>query len=67
MNAQCTPADPPLCSCLPGYTGEASAGCTDIDECTVSNPCAATARCVNEKGGVKCVCPKGMFIGFDIP
>jgi len=30
-------------------------GCTDIDECAVSRPCAGNKFCVNTEGAYKCV------------
>lgn len=59
MNAKCSPTDPPQCLCLAGFKGDPQQGCVDVNECA-SNPCAYAARCVNEKGGYKCVCPYGM-------
>lgn len=59
INAKCTPSDPPQCMCESGYKGDPFQGCTDEDECA-NAPCAYGAQCINEKGGYKCVCPKGM-------
>lgn len=59
INAKCTPSDPPKCMCQTGYKGDPLHGCVDIDEC-IDNPCAYGAHCLNEKGGYKCVCARGM-------
>lgn len=59
INAKCTPSDPPKCMCETGYKGDPLHGCVDIDECS-DNPCGYAAHCLNEKGGYKCVCPRGM-------
>jgi hypothetical protein len=45
--------------CQTGYKGDPLHGCVDIDEC-IDNPCAYGAHCLNEKGGYKCVCARGM-------
>lgn len=59
INAKCTPSDPPKCMCETGFKGDPLLGCTDVDEC-VDAPCAYGAHCLNEKGGYRCICPKGM-------
>ncbi|MGB0592527.1 MAG: EGF domain-containing protein [Myxococcota bacterium] len=49
-----------LCECLEGYTGDAVAGCTDIDECALEQgPCDPLAACTNTSGGFVCECPLG--------
>lgn len=58
INAKCTPTDPPQCMCEAGHTGDPLQGCVDDDECA-NAPCAYGAHCVNQKGGYKCICPKG--------
>jgi len=45
--------------CQTGYKGDPLHGCVDIDEC-IDNPCAYGAHCLNEKGGYKCMCARGM-------
>jgi hypothetical protein len=47
-----------VCSCQPGYTGEAKTGCQLIDHCAVT-PCAPGARCENSRGSYKCYCQSG--------
>lgn len=59
INAKCTPSDPPKCLCEAGFEGDPLQGCSDVNECA-NNPCAYGAHCLNEKGGYRCVCPKGM-------
>ncbi|CAH1986493.1 unnamed protein product [Acanthoscelides obtectus] len=59
LNAKCTPSDPPKCVCETGFKGDPLQGCEDVDECSES-PCAYGAHCLNQRGGYKCVCPKGM-------
>lgn len=59
INAKCTPTDPPQCMCEAGHTGDPLQGCVDDDECAHA-PCAYGAHCINQKGGYKCVCPKGL-------
>lgn len=58
INAKCTPSDPPQCLCEVGYKGDPLRGCVPANECD-NLPCAYGAQCINEKGGYKCVCPKG--------
>lgn len=60
INAKCTPSDPPQCMCEVGYRGDPLRGCTSENECA-NSPCAYGAQCINEKGGYKCVCPKGQI------
>lgn len=59
INAKCSPTDPPQCMCEAGFKGDPLAGCVSTDECNHA-PCAYGAQCVSQKGGYKCVCPKGM-------
>ena len=50
------------CKCLPGYTGDASKGCFDINECkSIDNVCADYdySHCVNLKGSYTCQCDGG--------
>ena len=46
--------------CEPGFTGSAAAGCTDVNECTVSNGgCHRLTACQNTPGSRTCGgCPK---------
>lgn len=46
------------CLCSAGYTGTIT-GCTDIDECNQTQPCAKGAACHNTAGGYTCQCPRG--------
>lgn len=59
INAKCSPTDPPQCMCEAGFKGDPLQGCISTDECA-NAPCAYGAQCVTQKGGYKCVCPKGM-------
>lgn len=54
-NATCTDLPPPAlddangrtCACNPGFTGDATLGCTDIDECAVDNGgCTSSASTI---------------------
>lgn len=47
-----------VCSCQPGYTGEATVGCRQIDRC-VEKPCAPGSICENSRGSFKCHCQPG--------
>lgn len=46
--------------CEPGFTGSAAAGCTDVNECAVSNGgCHRLTACQNTPGSRTCAsCPK---------
>ncbi|HMI93067.1 MAG TPA: hypothetical protein VK509_16970, partial [Polyangiales bacterium] len=47
-------------SCPPGFTGNGSTGCVDVDECALgTHDCAATATCSDHDGGFACTCPAG--------
>src|SRR5207245_5944561 len=52
----------PQCACQQGYHGlpeQETAGCLDIDECSISTPCGKDALCRNSPGGFLCECPAG--------
>lgn len=47
--------DASRCQCLPGYEGDAVAGCTDSDECQASTTaCASNQICTNTVGSHEC-------------
>lgn len=54
-----------VCTCPKGYTGNGKTaaaggnGCTDIDECSGTNPCGA-GTCVNTPGSYTCTCGTGL-------
>ncbi|XP_026193637.1 fibrillin-1, partial [Cyclospora cayetanensis] len=53
-----------VCTCMAGYEGDGTAEgqCTDIDECTRENDCAATEDggvCGNTVGSYVCTCMEG--------
>lgn len=47
-----------VCYCQPGYTGDPSKGCTEMNWCS-SNPCGDGAECKNLKNTAVCSCPPG--------
>ncbi|CAG5108086.1 Oidioi.mRNA.OKI2018_I69.chr1.g3626.t2.cds [Oikopleura dioica] len=47
------------CECLPGYYGDGTSSCADVDECVQDNPCSDNAICTNTVGSVTCECKKG--------
>lgn len=51
-----------VCKCQPGFTGNATIACTDIDECLEDGFCGQNALCINTPGSYSCQCPDG-FIG----
>lgn len=61
LNAQCRVLErKPLCSCPPGYIGNAQVECkqTGNEEC-LKNPCGINARCRDIPGGYECSCDQG--------
>ena len=52
----CTGSGPKSCvSCKGGYTMHTEHGCSDIDECVESKPCAGNKFCVNTEGSFRCM------------
>lgn len=47
------------CQCPPGYTGNPSQLCSDIDECSLPGSCGIGAICKNLPGHHTCECPPG--------
>ncbi len=49
-----------LCQCLPGFRGDGSKNCTNIDECQ-ENPdiCDESATCTDTQGSYVCQCVNG--------
>ena len=60
------------CTCKSGYEGtDATASCTDINECTTENwrfehKCIGEAECANKPGSYNCICPDG-YTGDGMP
>ena len=52
------------CQCNKGFngTGIGDRGCSDIDECTIDQPCENDSKCNNTRGSFNCFCQCG-FIG----
>ncbi len=48
----------PICTCDAGYSGDGTTSCTDVDECTPSDPCGM-GMCVNAPGSYSCSCDPG--------
>jgi hypothetical protein len=51
-----------VCTCPSGYTGDGKktgTGCTDINECSPTNPCGANSTCTNTPGSYTCGCAAG--------
>ncbi|MET0389324.1 MAG: EGF domain-containing protein [Polyangiales bacterium] len=49
------------CACAPGFSGDPSSGCTDVDECAGDNECdSAKSTCLNTPGGYTCTCKEGL-------
>ncbi|XP_041071625.1 uncharacterized protein LOC121293089 isoform X4 [Carcharodon carcharias] len=59
-NASCTQQDGSFrCSCVTGYTWNASV-CTDVNECqSGSHDCHSSASCFNSPSSFQCVCKAG--------
>jgi hypothetical protein len=49
------------CECAPGFNGDPTAGCQDINECTMGAQLCdpATSRCLNTAGSYMCECMTG--------
>lgn len=48
------------CECAPGFRGDPSSGCEDIDECEDAGRCEdKNSRCVNAPGSYVCACADG--------
>lgn len=48
-----------VCRCMPGFTGNATESCTDINECLEENICGRNAVCENVPGSYSCQCLDG--------
>ena len=54
--SHCTGAGAKACvACRSGYKMDTEHGCTDIDECAVSQPCSGNKFCVNTEGTYQCM------------
>jgi len=52
----CNGSGPKACAkCAQGYQRDTEHGCTDLDECVVSRPCAGNKFCVNTEGSFRCM------------
>lgn len=63
-NTLCDVQSTEACSCQPGYTTYTSAyvaPCIDVNECE-GMPCGKNERCVNRRGGYRCLCKTGYFL-----
>ena len=48
------------CVCAPGFTGNPSTGCFDVDECASNRlTCGREAQCLNKLGSYECKCYNG--------
>uniref|UniRef100_A0A2M4DS15 Putative nidogen n=1 Tax=Anopheles darlingi TaxID=43151 RepID=A0A2M4DS15_ANODA len=47
------------CNCPPGFTGDATRQCQDVDECGRPGACGVNALCKNVVGSHECSCPAG--------
>lgn len=49
-----------VCSCPPGYTGNARIGCQPPSNPCDPNPCGYNALCELDRGNPVCYCPRGL-------
>lgn len=63
-NTQVTgPSTNESCACLPGYGGDPTEGCEDIDECAEGTAtCGANTVCTNTVGSYACPCRDGFVL-----
>lgn len=66
VNAHCHNKDGGFeCSCPPGFSGDPSRQCFDVNECSRHHACGENAICQNSQGSYTCICPEGTIADPD--